>query len=498
MEQEVKALMKKETWTAVRRPKGVKVIDTRWVYKVKRSSDNREVKFKSRLVARGFSQEYGVNYFETYAPVVKNSSVRMLMAIAAKCELKVQQIDVKNAYVNSELEEDVYISEPEGFAGNDHGVALKLSKSLYGLKQSGNQWNKTLNKFLVEKLKFRRLKTDSCVYVKRENQHDMIIIAVYVDDIIIYAKEDSVIEEFKRELNDEFEIDDIGQCRKVIGMRVECGADTVTLSQSDFALEIIKECKLEACRTVRAPLEPGERLQRCETESSECNQVDGWFYRSIVGKLNYLASTTRPDLMFSLSYLSQFTRCPHRSHMEALKRVVRYLSGTYSMGLKYNKSGPLLEAFCDSDWAGSPDRRSYTGYVIKMSGGSVGWEAKKQPTIALSSTEAEYMALTSAAKELLHLDNLIAELNIGELYDPGEMILKIDNKGAMALATNNGYSPRTKHIDVRHHFVRELCEGNVLKLEYVCSKENVADICTKPLNYSLHKNLMEYVVDKLD
>lgn len=163
---------------------------------------------------------------------------------------------------------------------------------------------------------------------------------------------------------------------------------------------------------MRTLLEPGERLQRCTEKTSDCNKVDHWFHRSIVGKLNYLASTTRPDLMFSISYLSQFNQCPHKEHMWALMGVVRYLSGTCSKGIKYSKTGPLLEAFCDAAWAGSQDRKSYSGFVIKMSNGAVAWEAKKQPTVALSSTEAEYMALAIAAKELLHLDNLITELNI--------------------------------------------------------------------------------------
>lgn len=491
----MKALCKQCTWEAVKRPPGVKVVDCKWVYKIKRSADESEAKFKSRLVARGFAQEYGVNYLETYAPVVKNSSVRVLMAMAVKCGFKVQQIDIKNAYINSELEEDVYMKQPEGFEqmkGDD--VVLKLKKSLYGLKQSGNAWNKCLNSFLNE-IEFKRMKTDPCVYKKGEKLEDIIILAVYVDDIIIFSRDSSSINELKSIINSKFKIDDIGQCEKVIGMRVKCSAGVIKISQPDKISELCSELNMTDCRKVDSPMEAGLRLCACDAEArrEECGRVEASWYRSIVGKLNFIASTTRPDLMFPLSYLSQFSKCPHPEHATALRRVIRYLSCTKQLGIRYDESGATFEAFSDSDWAGSVDRRSYTGFVIKMSGGCVAWEAKKQRTVALSSTEAEYMALTSAAKELMYLNNFIRELEVPS-YEPGEMMLQCDNKGAMAIAKKIGYSARTKHIEVRHHFIRELVEAGVIKVEYVNTKDNLADIFTKPVGPIVYRKLADEIV----
>lgn len=375
---------------------------------------------------------------------------------------------------------------------------LKLKKSLYGLKQSGNAWNKLLNRTLVDELGFIRMKTDPCVYKRGSSVSDTVIIAVYVDHILIYSQSDRKISELKSQINCKFSIDDIGECKKVVGMKVDWQNNEIRLSQSELINELLTEYNMNECNGVKSPLEAGERLERCGGGSAQCGQIDGWRYRSSVGKLNFLAATTRPDLMFPLSYLSQYNQCPHSEHMKALKRVVRYLSGTKDKGIVFRKDEPCFEAYSDSDWAGSQDRRSYTGYVVKMSGGCVAWETKKQATVALSSTEAEYMAVTSASKELLHLGNLITELNVREWFEPGLLILKCDNKGAIALTEKVGYSPRSKHIDIRYHFVRDLVERNMIKLEFVSSKENLADLFTKPLGPVIFQNLIKYIVADID
>ena len=498
MKAEIDALKEKNTWEIVRRPKNTTVVDCRWVYKVKWSHDGSEAKLKSRLVARGFNQEYGVNYFDTYAPVVKNSSVRLLMALAVKYELKVEQIDIRNAYVNSVLEEEVYMEQPEGFCECDQReYVCKLKRSLYGLKQSGNSWNKCLNTCLVAKLGFSRLKTDSCIYVKRENS-EIVLLAIYVDDIIIYAPTSEVIDRIKSQIAEEFEVDDIGDCKKVIGMNVECHEGEIKIHQKALVEQLLKETGFTDCRTRRTPLDPGKRLLRCtiqdeeERKKSGCGVIDQTEFRSIIGKFNYLASTTRPDLSYAVSYLSQFIQCPHAEHTAAAEDVLRYLAGTPSLGLTFRRRPDMkLVGYVDADWAQCPiDRRSYSGHIMMMSGGPVAWESKKQPTTALSSTEAEYMALTSGAKELVFLAGIIMELGL-ELDE--RPTINCDNQGAIKLARNNGYSPRTKHIDVRHHYIRELLEENVLELNYVPSAENLADIFTKPLGRCLH----EKFVDKL-
>lgn len=511
MQSEINSLQRRGTWKVVERPASVKPVDCRWVYKVKWSADRSEVKLKSRLVARGFSQEYGVNYFDTYAPVVKSSSVRLLFAVAVECGLKVQQIDVKNAYVNSVLEEEVYMEQPKGFEFQDKSkYVLKLQRSLYGLKQSGNEWNKCLNNVLTNKMCFRRLVSESCIYV-RGSEKDMVILAVYVDDILLFASSNKIIENVKNEIKAEFEIDDIGQCRKVIGMHVNCGDNYIELSQKPLIEELVSMAKLKECKISRSPIESGQRMMRCtqeankkrkkqgniEAEREQCGIVCGTEYRGLTGKLNYLASTTRPDLIHSMSYLSQFNQCPHPEHLSAVRRVIRYLAGTTDRGIRYEKStkDAMIVTYVDADWAQCPnDRRSYTGYISMLCGGAISWEAKKQPTVALSSTEAEYMALTSAAKEAMFIKNVLTELGLQAIFKGEPLEIKCDNKGAIELGKNNGYSPRTKHIDVRHHYIRKLVEKKQVKVNYIDTSSNLADICTKPLGPLVHERITKEIV----
>lgn len=496
---EISALEEKDTWELVRRPKDVKVIGTRWVYKVKRAPDNSEVKLKSRLVARGFSQEYGVNYFDTYAPVVKNSSVRLLMAVAVQNNWRVEQIDIRNAYVNSAIDAEVYVEQPEGFVWADKDkFVLKLKKSLYGLKQSGNRWNKCINELLI-KIGFRRLKSEPCIYVLGSGKN-MIVIAIYVDDILIYAVSEDQIRWVKERIKMKFEIDDIGECHKVIGLNVKRGVDYMELHQMPLITELLEETDMSGCRAVPVPINTTVRLLKCNEPGGgiDCGQVCGTSYRRYVGKLNYLASTTRPDLTYTVSYISQFCKCPHQEHLEVVLGVIRYLAGTRDVGVRYSRNQEnVLSGFVDADYAQCPnDRRSYTGFVM-MFGGPVSWESKKQSSVTLSSCEAEYVALTSAAKELMFIKNILNELGLEEVYDRRAIKLLCDNEGAKSLAENNGYSPRTKHVDVKYHFIRELIEQNAIILEHIGTKENVADIFTKPLGRVLHNRMKDRIVVKI-
>lgn len=500
MSAEISALEEKDTWKLVKRPIDVKVIDTRWVYKVKRSTDNSTVKLKSRLVARGFEQEYGVNYFDTYAPVVKNSSVRLLMSIAVQKRWKVEQIDIRNAYVNSAIDTDLYIEQPEGFIWEDKKkFVLKLKKSLYGLKQSGNVWNKCINEVLTNILGFRRLKSDPCIYVLNSGD-SIVVIAIYVDDILIYSACEDQIKMIKDKIKTQFEIDDIGECKRVIGLNVIRGEDTMTLHQIPLIEELLDETGMKGCRISPVPIRTSERLLNCKSpgKGKECGQVCGKTYRRIVGKINYLASTTRPDLTYTVSYISQFCNCPHQEHMDVVMGVLRYLAGTKEVGIRYTRGNEnVLRGYVDADYAQCPiDRHSYTGFIMNF-GGPVSWESKKQSTVTLSSCEAEYVALTSAAKELLFMKNILSELDLRDIYRNNAITLMCDNEGAAALAENNGYSPRTKHVDIKYHFIRELVEKQVITLKHIGSTDNVADIFTKPLGRILHNRIKEFIVVNL-
>lgn len=495
MEREMESLLKLKTFELVHKPADKPVIGCRWVYKVKRDKSGHIDKLKARLVAQGFAQQHGVNYFETYSPVVKCSTIRLLMAIAVKCDFKIEQIDIRNAYVNSDLGEEIYMRQPKGFESSDKSKVLKLYKSLYGLKQSGHKWNACLNNTLVNELKFERLKSDTCVY-KKGQQYNMIIIAVYVDDMIIMAKNESDICNIKGQISAKFDIDNIGELKRIIGINVKCADNSIVLDQKHQIDELIKSSGLTESYCVRTPIDPSVKLLRCEDEgrTSQCGEVDNTSYRSLIGQMNYIASMTRPDLTHCVSYLSQFNSCPHKEHMEAAKRAVRYLKGTSDRVIRYNKVDDELLAYVDADWGACPNtRKSYSGVIVKLSGGPISWESHKQSTVALSSVEAEYMAVTQASKEILFISSIVRELGMRALYGENGFQLMCDNQGAMSLARNNGYSPRSKHIDIRYHFIRNLVQDKLIKLEYIKSEFNEADILTKGLGNIKH----EFFLNKL-
>lgn len=484
MEREISALKLNNTWNLVRKPNNVEVVDCRWVYRLKKEPGGTS-KYKARLVARGFSQVYGENFWDTYAPVVKSSTVRLLMACAVERDMHVEQIDVRNAYVQSELKEIIYMRQPPGFQEDDDMVC-RLNKSLYGLKQAGFEWNKCLNTFLVNDMKFKRLKSDPCVYIKSRGDNTLII-SIYVDDILIFSKQKPIISEFKAEFNRRFEIEDLEECRKIIGIEVNQKESTIELHQRSFIEEVLTECGMEACHPKRTPSNNALELICDKLNCDACELVDQTKYRSTLGKLLYIAGSTRPDIKYVVSSLSRFSGRPHLVHWSAMRHVISYLKGTIHYRIRYRKTGNNLVAYSDADYANCKlDRRSYTGYVLVLGGGPISWESKKQPTVALSSTEAEYMAVTSAAKEIMFCRSIAFELGFGEMMR-GPTTLCVDNKGAIELAQKTGYSARTKHIDVRHHYIRETVDNGYLELKHVPTEEQLADMLTKGLGSTLHE-----------
>lgn len=484
MSEEIKALESNGTWQLVKCPVDHPVVDCRWVYKVKVNHDGSE-KLKARLVARGFSQRYGENYWETYAPVVKSSTVRLLMALAVECDLKIGQIDVRNAYVKSELNEEVYMNQPPGFERGD-GLVLKLKKSLYGLKQAGHEWGQCLSDFLVKEMKFERLKSDPCVYLKGKGA-DRVIIAVYVDDLLIFSGAEERISSFKRRFDEKFEIEDLGECKKIIGIEVNRRADgSVAIHQRQFIKELLGRYGMSECNAARTPMTPSLELCCKEETCDDCELVDGTLYRGLIGRLLYLAGSTRPDISYAVSNLSRFNNKPHPTHLKAAKHVLRYLKGTTEVEIMYRKTGQLLFGHSDADYGNCKlDRKSYTGFIVLLAGGPISWEARKQVTVALSSTEAEYMAITSAAKEIMFCRQIMREIG-AERFIKGASELFSDNTSAICLARNVGFSARTKHIDIRHHYIRELVDQNLITLQHIGTQDMLADFLTKALGPIKH------------
>ncbi|KPJ16606.1 Retrovirus-related Pol polyprotein from transposon TNT 1-94 [Papilio machaon] len=475
IKEELDALHKNQTWQLVKREPDQNVIDSKWVLKVKTEAGNKK-RYKARLVARGFKQRGGVDYFETYSPVIRHSSLRLLLAMAAENKLKIDQMDVKTAFLNGYMEETVYMKQPEGFEekGKEDYVCL-LKRSLYGLKQAPRAWNQRLDSALKQ-LKFTQLDNEPCVYMRR-SQHRLIILAVYVDDLLIFWNNKAEMQQVKKELRETFEMRDLGKADLFLGMRLQQTEDDITLDQEGYIEKILARFDMQDCKPVSTPLIAGYRLTKpVETNYEPPNNIP---YQELVGSLMYLAVCTRPDVAFAISYLSQFNSCYGEQHWQTLKRVLRYLKGTKSLGLVFKQSGRYLEGFVDADHAGDiTDRKSYSGYIFKFGSAPVSWESRKQTVVALSSAEAEYISLSNAAREAVFLKRLF-----GEITGVNKTIkLSSDSQSAIAMANSEGSChKRSKHIDVRVHFIREALRNKVISLKYLETESMVADIFTKAL-----------------
>lgn len=479
MQEEYDSLMKLNTWKLVDRPDR-KIIPCKWVYKLKTDAHGNITRYKARLVIKGFNQVAGVDYNETFSPVVRHSSLRTLFALAAEMDLKMHHLDVDTAFLNGDLEEEVYMNQPQGFMkkGDEEKVCL-LQKSLYGLKQAPRAWNTKLNETLT-KIGFNRLPTEPCVYKKLLGS-EIIILAIFVDDIIVFYKNDMSLLIVKSDLQKYFSLKDLGPLKYYLGLNIDCDGGKVTINQKSYISSLLKKFALENAKEFDTPLANSKLAADIGGKDSNYD------YQQIIGCLMYLAVNTRPDIAFAASYLSQFNTKCGKTHWLAAKRVLQYLKRTIDYSIIYRKTGKPLEGYTDADWANCPiDRRSYTGYCFKLAGGPVSWASKKQPTVALSSTEAEYMALTEAAKEATYLRSFTTQVCCNSTLYP-TITLYSDSQSAQNLAYNPVHHGRTKHIDTKFHFIREKVSDNTIKLKFVKSSDMSADVLTKCLGKTAHQ-----------
>lgn len=475
MESEINSIERNGTWKLVELPVGQKVIGLKWIFKLKKDAAGNVTKHKARLVAKGYAQEYGVDYQEVFAPVTRLETVRLLLALAAKYSWEVHHMDVKTAFLNGEINEDVYVAQPEGFEkqGCKHMV-YKLLKALYGLRQAPRAWYSKLNKCLIE-LGFERCPYENAVYSKGTGD-DCLLVAVYVDDLLITGANGMKIKEFKQQMEENFEMTDLGKLCYYLGIEVNQRKGVIELKQSGYAMKLLERAGMRECNPVKFPMDPKEQVSKDEAGQT----VDATLYRSLIGGLRYLVNT-RPDIAYSVGVASRYMEKPTTMHLNLAKRILRYVRGTLQYGLVYNSSSGnnVISGFSDSDLGGMiDDRKSTGGVVYYLNDSIVSWVSQKQRVVALSSCEAEFMAATAAACQGIWLRNVLCNVT-GEKIGP--VVLYIDNKSAIDLAKNPVFHGRSKHIDIRFHFIRECVERGEVVVRHVRTDLQRADGLTKAL-----------------
>ena len=490
MQEEYDSLMANGTWELAPLPKGRKSVGCKWVFRTKKDASGEVVRHKARLVAKGFSQVAGVDFLETFAPVAKFNTIRCILALGAALDLEIHQMDVKTAFLNGELEEDIYMTQPQGFEVKDfEHLACKLKKSLYGLKQSPRAWYQRIDAFFTKE-GFTRSEADHSLYIKQTGEY-LLIVLIYVDDLIILASLLAKLAWLKAKLNEEFMMSDLGELSYCLGVEFERDrkARTITMSQRKYIKEVLKRFNMEECKPIGTPLDVNVKLLKLSVEEFEAieGEMDGVPYKSGVGSLMYAMVATRADLAFAVSMVSQFMSRAGPTHWSAVKRIMRYLQSTMDTKLCLGGKDMTLRGYCDADWAGDAnERRSTTGYVFFIGVGAISWNCRRQPTIALSTTEAEYMSTSQSTKEAIWLRKLLADVGF---VQEGATTIMCDNQGCIALAKNPTHHSRTKHIDVQHHFIREKLESGEISLEYCPTEDMVADVLTKALAKDRHQRL---------
>eukprot|EP00253_Pinus_taeda_P014154 PITA_14154 len=485
MDEELEQIERNNTWKLVPRPKDKNVIGTKWIFKNKLNENGEVIRNKARLVCKGYAQQEGIDFEETFAPVARLEAIRMFLTLSSFQKFKVFQMDVKSAFLNGDLEEEVYIEQPNGFIlGNDPNLVCRLKKALYGLKQAPRAWYYRLDKYLHQP-GFSKGSADSNLYIKVENDK-LLILVVYVDDIIFCSNEEAMSQSFALVMQKEFEMSLLGELTYFLGLQIQQKEGGIFLSQTKYLKQILKKYGMEDAKLVCTPMVTGCSLS-ANDESAAVHQPT---YGSMIGSTLFDRYPTGHHACSRNSWKIQAN--PKETHLQAVKRIFKYLQGTQNYGLWYPRDTDLtLHAYTDVDWAGSvDDRKSTSGGAFFMGSILVSWFSKKQSSIALSTAEVEYVATASCCTQLLWMMQTFKDFQI--TCTPPISIL-CDNTSAISISKNPVMHLKTKHIPIKYHFLREQVLEQKVKLEYVPSKEQVANILTKPLP----RETFEYLGQKL-
>ncbi|PKU80787.1 Retrovirus-related Pol polyprotein from transposon TNT 1-94 [Dendrobium catenatum] len=468
------ALQRQGTWSLIPRPSSNPVIGCKWTYRLKYHADGSIAKHKARLVALGNNQEFGLDYTETFSPVAKLPTIRILLTVAIHHQWSVQQLDVANAFLHGILPEKVFMTQPKGFEDASHpDYVCLLHKAIYGLKQAPRQWYNTLTEHLLS-LGFAHSKADPSLFLYNSNGI-LLFLLIYVDDILITGNDNNTISAMIHKLSKKFDMKKLGEVNEFLGIQIKRMPNCFFLSQTPYALSILQQAQMSDCK----PLSNPNCTRLPDNIPMDPEFSDPILYRRIIGSLQYL-TLTRPDLAFSINQLSQNMHNPMPSHFYMLQRTLRYIKGTLEFGIPIIKSNLLLHSYSDADWAGDPHtRKSISGYCSFLGQNLISWTVKKQSTVARSSTESEYRSLAALTADVIWLRRILAEFGISP-DQPTDM--HCDNTSAIALANNPVFHARTKHIEIDQKFVRDQIINNNIRLLPISTIDQVADILTKPLS----------------
>lgn len=475
MNEELDMMAERGVWTLETPPVGKKLLPNRWVYVVKRDEKGTIQRFKARLVAGGHQQKFGFDYDEVFSPVINFTLIRLCFCVlVGQCGWKHVQADVTGAYLYGPLNHDIWMKMPVGFDAMD-GRACRLRKALYGLHQSGREWYFHLHKTLI-KLHFKPVQGTNCAY-----QRGQCILLVYVDDMAIIGINSAVISAVIQDLSFVFELKIIGPVQKLLGVHFVYEKNSIGIQQSSYILTIKEKFpQIIQCHSSLPIVLAGRDTP---AEKNVCIDVP---YRQVIGMIMFIANRTRPDVLFAVTYLAQYSSSPRMQHWDQVCRLVNYLEATADRVLCLYRPCATrrhqLDVFADASWAISTvDRKSFSGYLVRCDLGIVSWKSQKQKCVSLSSMEAEFVALSSAAKETIWLQRIV-ESSLLKDYLTFKPTLFCDNQAARQYTSSYIENDRTKHIDVQYQFVRDCYNEDMFNLQSVSSEANQADFLTKPLN----------------
>jgi hypothetical protein len=476
---EMDSILSNNTWVLVDLPLSSKPIGCKWVFRRKYNSDGSIQTFKERLVAKGFKQKEGIDYFDTYAPVARITSIHILMALASIYDLYVHQMDVKTAFLNGDLDEEVYMEQPQGFVlPNNEKKVCKLVKSLYRLKQVPKQWYEKFDTVILSN-GFKHNGANKCIYSKFTKDYG-VIVCLYVDDMLIFETNMKGVYETKKYLTSMFKMKDLNEVDTILGIKVKKHSEGYALCQSHYIEKMLLKFKHLGIKEANTPFDSSIKLN--DNSGRAITQLE---YASAIGSMMYAMHCTIPDIAFVVCRLSRYTSNPSIDHWKAIDRVLGYLKRTINLGIFYSKFPTVLEGYSDASWITSTsDNKSTSGWVFTLGGCAISWASKKQTCISHSTMESEFIALAAAGKEAKWLRNMLLDINLWPQPMPA-ISFHCDSEATMSRAYSKVYNGKSKHISLRHEYVRQLILDGIITIVYVRSNSNLADLFTKGLSREL-------------